>query len=133
MRVGLAGITPWMAPADRFYRIDTALVVPQLDTGDWTLRIHGMVDQEVDLTWDDLLPQPMRAALVTLTCVSNEVGGDLIGNACWTGWPIRDLLAAGQAQAGADMVLSTQRRRLHRRHAARGARPTTATRCSRSP
>ena len=101
------GITPYVVPNRDFYRIDTALVVPQMDTRGWRLRVHGLVDQEVEIDWDTLLSKPMQQALVTLTCVSNEVGGDLAGNAVWTGWPIRELLALAGPQPGADMVLST--------------------------
>jgi len=101
------GISPYVVPAADFYRIDTALVVPQIDSSGWRLRVHGMVGREVTLDWETLLSKPMKQAMVTLTCVSNEVGGDLIGNAVWTGWPIRDLLAMASPQAGADMVLST--------------------------
>jgi DMSO/TMAO reductase YedYZ molybdopterin-dependent catalytic subunit len=101
------GITPYVVNADDFYRIDTALVVPQVSTSDWRLKVHGMVDHEVSIDWKTLLSKPLQQALVTLTCVSNEVGGDLAGNAVWTGWPIRELLAMASPKAGADMVLST--------------------------
>jgi DMSO/TMAO reductase YedYZ molybdopterin-dependent catalytic subunit len=101
------GITPYVVPNAEFYRIDTALVVPQVDTRGWKLRVHGLVDREVEIDWDTLMAKPMQEALVTLTCVSNEVGGDLAGNAVWTGWPIRELLAMAGPQRGADMVLST--------------------------
>ena len=105
--VDVPGITPYVVPNRDFYRIDTALVVPQMDTRGWRLRVHGLVDQEVEIDWDTLVSKPMQQALVTLTCVSNEVGGDLAGNAVWTGWPIRELLALAGPQPGADMVLST--------------------------
>ncbi|MGZ4742804.1 MAG: molybdopterin-dependent oxidoreductase [Oryzihumus sp.] len=103
----LPGITPYVVPNVDFYRIDTALVVPQVDTAGWKLRVHGLVGEEVTITWDELLAKPMKQALVTLTCVSNEVGGDLAGNAVWTGWPIRELLAMARPDPTADMVLST--------------------------
>ena len=106
-QLDVPGITPYVVPNADFYRIDTALVVPQLDTGGWRLRVHGMVEREVELDWDALLSKPMQQALVTLTCVSNEVGGDLAGNAVWTGWPVRELSAMAGPQPGADMVLST--------------------------
>jgi DMSO/TMAO reductase YedYZ molybdopterin-dependent catalytic subunit len=106
-QLNIPGITPYVVPNAEFYRIDTALVVPQMDTRGWKLRVHGLVDREVEIDWDTLLSKPMQEALVTLTCVSNEVGGDLAGNAVWTGWPIRELLAMAGPQRGADMVLST--------------------------
>ena len=102
----VAGITPYVTPNADFYRIDTALRVPSVDTADWRLRIHGAVDHEVELTWDDLLALPLEEHLATLSCVSNEVGGDLIGNALWLGYPIRHLLERAGPRAGADMVLS---------------------------
>ncbi|HEY5249454.1 MAG TPA: molybdopterin-dependent oxidoreductase [Dermatophilaceae bacterium] len=101
------GVTPYiMANAD-FYRIDTALVVPRLDASAWKLKVHGMVDREVTIDWATLLSKPMQDSLVTLMCVSNEVGGNLTGNAVWTGWPVRELLGMAGPRQGADMVLST--------------------------
>jgi DMSO/TMAO reductase YedYZ molybdopterin-dependent catalytic subunit len=92
---------------DEFYRIDTALTVPQLSRADWQLRIHGMVDRELTYRFEDLKSFKAVEKLVTLTCVSNPVGGDLIGNAAWTGYLVRDLLAGAGVHADADMVLST--------------------------
>ena len=106
-QLDVKGITPYIVDNASFYRIDTALVVPQLDTASWSLKVHGMVDREVTIDWATLLTKPMQDALVTLMCVSNEVGGDLTGNAVWTGWPVRDLLKLAGPKAGADMVLST--------------------------
>ncbi len=106
-QLDVKGITPYIMDNADFYRIDTALVVPQLDTAGWSLKVHGMVDQEVTIDWATLLTKPMQEALVTLMCVSNEVGGDLTGNAVWTGWPVRELLKLAGPKAGADMVLST--------------------------
>jgi hypothetical protein len=90
-----------------FYRIDTALSVPQLDRAAWKLRIHGMVDREVPFGFDELARFDVVEKVVTLTCVSNPVGGNLISNAVWTGYRVRDLLAAAGVQPDADMVLST--------------------------
>jgi len=101
------GLTPLITPAADFYRIDTALVVPQVDPAQWRLRIHGLVAHEITLTWDELLALPLVENAATLSCVSNEVGGDLVGNAVWLGYPIRELLAKAQPAADADMVLST--------------------------
>ncbi|GAA2224952.1 molybdopterin-dependent oxidoreductase [Herbiconiux moechotypicola] len=103
----VAGITPYVTGNDSFYRIDTALQVPQVDSSNWALRITGMVEQEIELGYDELLALPLEEHLVTLACVSNEVGGDLIGNALWLGYPIRLLLERAKPLAGADMVLST--------------------------
>jgi DMSO/TMAO reductase YedYZ molybdopterin-dependent catalytic subunit len=101
------GITPWRTANDTFYRIDTALSVPAIDPGDWRLRIHGMVDRPLELTFRDLLRRRIVHKYVTLTCVSNEIGGDLAGNAQWTGVPLADLLAEVGTSPRADAVKST--------------------------
>ena len=90
-----------------FYRIDTALSVPQLSRADWRLKVHGMVDREITYSFEDLQQFEVIEKVVTLTCVSNPVGGDLISNASWTGYRVRDLLAGAGVHADADMVLST--------------------------
>lgn len=105
--VGVAGVEPFVVPDGQFYRIDTALSPPQIDPSSWSLKVTGMVEQEVTLTWAELIAKPMQQAMVTLMCVSNEVGGSLTGNAIWTGWPVRELLAMARPKAGADMVLSS--------------------------
>ena len=105
--LGIPGLAPVVTPTAAFYRIDTALVVPQVDPADWSLRVHGMVDREITLTWDDLVASALHEADVTLACVSNTVGGDLIGNARWLGLPVREVLARAGVHADADMVLST--------------------------
>ncbi len=105
--LGVRGIAPWRTPNGDFYRIDTTLVPPAIQPTDWQLRIHGMVDQEVTVTYQDLVGRPFAEGWVTLACVSNEVGGDLIGNAWWSGVPVRELLAQAGIQQGADAVLQT--------------------------
>ena len=100
------GLAPLFTPNSEYYRIDTALQVPRIDTETWRLRITGMVEQEVEVSLDELLALPLIETAVTLACVSNEVGGGLIGNAMWTGYPIRSLLERARPLAGADMVLS---------------------------
>ncbi|MCD1284309.1 molybdopterin-dependent oxidoreductase [Brevibacterium sp. GP-SGM9] len=101
------GLAPIVTARDDFYRIDTALIPPAVSAQTWSLRIHGMVEEEVTITMDELLALPLEEHYLTLTCVSNEVGGDLVGNAKWLGYPVRELLARARPQAGADMVLST--------------------------
>ncbi|GAA4909923.1 hypothetical protein GCM10023334_008370 [Nonomuraea thailandensis] len=105
LRIG--GLSPFVTPNKDFYRVDTALVVPQVDPADWTLRIHGMVDRPVELTFADLLKLPLTEADVTLTCVSNEVGGPYVGNARWLGARMSDVLRRAGLRADADMLLST--------------------------
>ncbi len=96
----------FITPNADFYRIDTALSVPQLSRTDWQLRIHGMVDREITYRFEDLERFDVVEKVVTLTCVSNPVGGDLISNAAWTGYRVRDLLAEAGIHRDADMVLS---------------------------
>ena len=81
----IADLTPIIVPNEDFYRIDTALGIPRVDAATWKLRIHGMVEQEVTLTYADLLAMPLEEQVVTIACVSNEVGGRLVGNARWRG------------------------------------------------
>ena len=100
------GLAPLITPNAEFYRVDTALTVPTIDPATWRLVIDGMVDQRVELSFDDLVGMGLDEYGVTLTCVSNQVGGDLVGNAIWQGVPIRDVLAMAGVQSGADMVLS---------------------------
>ncbi|MGI4895497.1 MAG: molybdopterin-dependent oxidoreductase [Janthinobacterium lividum] len=102
-----SGLTTYATKTDDFYRIDTALVVPELTAEDWTLRIHGMVEKELTLTFQDLLGLPLRERWITLTCVSNEVGGTYIGNARWLGYPLKDLFEQVGIRAGADMLYAT--------------------------
>jgi hypothetical protein len=101
------GVTPWLTPGKDFYRIDTALSVPEIKAEEWELRVHGLVEQEVRLTFQDLLDAELIESHVTLTCVSNPVGGNLAGNAKWLGLPIREVLKRARPKDGADMVLST--------------------------
>jgi DMSO/TMAO reductase YedYZ molybdopterin-dependent catalytic subunit len=102
---GIDGLTPIVMPNSRFYRIDTALLVPNVDASTWSLRIHGMVDRETTLTYAELSGLPMFEQYVTISCVSNEVGGDLVGNAKWTGVRLRDVLAMAGVQAGATQIV----------------------------
>ncbi|WP_449278838.1 molybdopterin-dependent oxidoreductase [Leucobacter sp. GX24907] len=104
--LGVDGVAPLITPNHDFYRIDTALTIPNIDPANWELRIHGLVEQEVRLSWDDLLALPLEESVATLSCVSNEVGGGLVGNAVWLGYPIRDLLSQAQPLPEADMALS---------------------------
>ena len=81
------GITPYLTDNADFYRVDTALRVPDVPTEGWTLRVHGMVDKELNLTYQDLLDRDLVEKRITLTCVSNPVGGEYLGNATWLGVP----------------------------------------------
>jgi DMSO/TMAO reductase YedYZ molybdopterin-dependent catalytic subunit len=105
--LGIDGSEPWLTPNDEFYRIDTALSVPLVQPDDWRLRVHGMVDEEVVLDFDDLVALGLVDRWVTLCCVSNSVGGSLIGNALWTGVRVSDVLGIAGPHPDADAVLST--------------------------
>jgi DMSO/TMAO reductase YedYZ molybdopterin-dependent catalytic subunit len=100
------GITPIVIPNSDFYRIDTAIVVPQVNPDNWVLTIDGMVDQPLTLTFDDLVAEADLITPVTLSCVSNEVGGGLVGNAVWQGVPLTRLLDRAGVQPGATQIAS---------------------------
>ncbi|HEY0001750.1 MAG TPA: molybdopterin-dependent oxidoreductase [Actinoplanes sp.] len=103
--VQVVGASAFVSSNQDFYRIDTALYPPQVDPSTWQLRIHGMVRNPITITWAELLQRPMIERYVTLACVSNEVGGDLIGNALWLGTPIKELLDEAEPLPGADQVI----------------------------
>ena len=100
------GLTQWITPNDRFYRIDTALSIPRVDPKSWTLAIDGLVDRPLLFTLDDLLSMELVDAAITLSCVSNEIGGPLVGNAVWTGVPLSELLETAGIGTTAEQVMS---------------------------
>src|SRR6056297_2903578 len=102
----LDGLDPFVTPNADFYRIDTALVVPQVSKDSWRLKIGGMVDNPMELTFDDLLARPQVERYITLSCVSNPIGGDLIGNALWQGVLLRDILEEAGVQPAATQIVS---------------------------
>ncbi|WP_344217428.1 molybdopterin-dependent oxidoreductase [Kribbella sancticallisti] len=105
--VDVPGVSRFVTPNQSFYRVDTLLTVPKVDPRTWELRIHGMVDRELRLNFADLLNRRLIERDITLTCVSNEVGGPYVGNARWIGVPIAELLREAGVQGGADAVKST--------------------------
>jgi DMSO/TMAO reductase YedYZ molybdopterin-dependent catalytic subunit len=101
------GTGPGFVTATRdFYRVDTALTLPRIDLNTWRLRLHGMVDTEIELSFDDLLGRPLMERDITLNCVSNEVGGPYIGTARWLGVPLGPLLREAGLRAGADQLVA---------------------------
>ncbi|HAS10438.1 MAG TPA: molybdopterin-binding oxidoreductase [Acidimicrobiaceae bacterium] len=102
---GIPGLSPLFTPNDRFYRIDTALLIPQVPVEDWTLRVHGMVDEPFEIGFDELTSLGLVETDITLTCVSNRLGGDLVGNARWLGVPLRLLLERAGVQDRADQIV----------------------------
>ena len=103
--IAVDGISPLVTSNSDFYRIDTALNVPQVDPDHWALRVHGRVDHPFEITFAELLAMPMVEEYVTLSCVSNEVGGPLISTAKWLGVPLRTLLDRAGVQRGADQIV----------------------------
>ena len=101
------GISSFITPNSQFYRVDTALFVPQVDPSNWQLRIHGMVAREIVVTFDELLRRPLIEDYLTLCCVSNPVGGPYVGNAKWLGASLASLLRAAGPAAGASQLLCT--------------------------
>jgi DMSO/TMAO reductase YedYZ molybdopterin-dependent catalytic subunit len=102
----VAGLDPFITPNDRFYRVDTALLVPGLRAEDWRVRVHGMVEREVVLGYEQLLARPLIERDITLTCVSNPIGGRYVDNARWIGARLKDLLEEAEPHPGADQIVS---------------------------
>jgi DMSO/TMAO reductase YedYZ molybdopterin-dependent catalytic subunit len=101
----VAGVTPIVVPSRDFYRIDTQLLTPRLDASNWELTVNGMVDRELTFSYADLVAMPQVEEYVTLACVSNEVGGNLVGNARWSGVPLRHVLDMAGVQSGASQLV----------------------------
>jgi DMSO/TMAO reductase YedYZ molybdopterin-dependent catalytic subunit len=97
---------PYRTPNVDFYRIDTAFILPQLTANDWKLKVHGLVEHPFEITYAELLAQPLVERWITLACVSQEVGGDLIGNALWRGVLLAPLLERAGVRSGADQLVS---------------------------
>ncbi|MGH3195349.1 MAG: molybdopterin-dependent oxidoreductase [Streptosporangiaceae bacterium] len=107
VNLDIPGLAPFLTPNTDFYRVDTALVLPQVDPSSWQLRIHGMVNREITLTFEELIKRPLIEDYVTLCCVSNPVGGPYIGNALWLGASLRAVLREAGIMAGADQLMCT--------------------------
>jgi DMSO/TMAO reductase YedYZ molybdopterin-dependent catalytic subunit len=103
--LNIPGLSPFYTPNAQFYRVDTSLTIPQVSASTWQLRIHGMVDNPLTITFDQLSQMPMTEHDVTLTCVSESVGGGYIGNARWQGTLLAPLLRKAGIQAGADQIV----------------------------
>jgi DMSO/TMAO reductase YedYZ molybdopterin-dependent catalytic subunit len=107
VNLDIPGLSPFITSNNSFYRVDTAIVLPQVAPSSWQLRIHGMVNREITLTFDELLKRPLVEDYITLCCVSNPVAGPYIGNALWLGTSLASLLREAGIQAGADQLLCT--------------------------
>ena len=103
--LAVPGVSPIITPNERFYRIDTALLVPRPNVDTWRLRVTGMVANPFELTYDELLAMPLHDQYVTIACVSNEVGGSLVGNALWRGVRLKELLARARIDPAATQIV----------------------------
>jgi DMSO/TMAO reductase YedYZ molybdopterin-dependent catalytic subunit len=102
----IRGLTPFTTPNGDFYRVDTALLLPQIEPDEWRLRIHGRVANPMTLTFDDLLGRDLIERDITIACVSNEIGGELAGHARWLGAPLKTLLDEVAPERGADQLVT---------------------------
>jgi DMSO/TMAO reductase YedYZ molybdopterin-dependent catalytic subunit len=103
----IPGLSSFITPNSSFYRVDTAIVLPEVPPSGWHLRIHGMVAREITISFDELIRRPLTADYITLTCVSNPVGGPYVGNAEWIGASLASLLREAGIRAGAEQLLCT--------------------------
>ncbi|MGK9147092.1 molybdopterin-dependent oxidoreductase [Plantibacter flavus] len=103
----IPGLSSLYTPNEKFYRVDTALTVPSVDPATWSLTVDGMVGKPVQISFEELVAMGLDEYSITMTCVSNEVGGNLLGTAKWLGVPVRDVLKRAMPESDADMVLST--------------------------
>jgi DMSO/TMAO reductase YedYZ molybdopterin-dependent catalytic subunit len=103
--LAIPGLSPVITPNATFYRIDTAFSVPRVDIQEWSLTVEGRVDRPYSISYFDLLDMRMVERDVTLSCVSNQVGGDLVGNARWLGVPLVEILDRAGVQEGAEQLV----------------------------
>ena len=101
----VTGISPIVTPNSDFYRIDTALVVPSVDVNSWELSVSGMVNNPYTMTFRELIDMGLVETPVTLSCVSNKVGGHLVDNAVWRGVPLADVLNRAGVKNGATQIV----------------------------
>ena len=106
VQLSVREITPFTTPIDSFYKVHTALVLPQVEPDSWKLRIHGRVANPITLSFDDLLERDLIERDITISCVSNEVGGELAGHARWLGAPLKTLLDEVRPESGADQIVT---------------------------
>ncbi len=104
--VQVSGVDRFVTANADFYRVDISLVTPRVDASTWTLTIDGMVDHPLTLSYDDLLAMPLIERNITLTCVSNEVGGSYVSTSKWLGVPFSEIIKRVGVQAGVDQVYS---------------------------
>jgi DMSO/TMAO reductase YedYZ molybdopterin-dependent catalytic subunit len=103
--LNIPGLSPFYTPEAQFYRVDTSLALPVISPSAWQLRIRGMVDNPMTITFGELMRMPMIEHDVTLTCVSENIGGPYIGNARWEGTLLANVLRRAGIQSGADQIV----------------------------
>jgi DMSO/TMAO reductase YedYZ molybdopterin-dependent catalytic subunit len=103
----IPGLSSFITPDSSFYRVDTAIVLPEVDPAHWQLHVHGMVEREITVSFAELLRKPLIEHYVTLTCVSNPVSGPYIGNAKWLGASLASIIRSARPKAGASQLLCT--------------------------
>ena len=103
----IPGLSSFVTPSNTFYRVDTAIVLPEVDPQHWQLHIHGMVEREVTISFAELLRRPLIEHYVTLTCVSDPVAGPYIGNAKWLGASLASIIRSARPRPGATQLLCT--------------------------
>jgi DMSO/TMAO reductase YedYZ molybdopterin-dependent catalytic subunit len=103
----IPGLSSFITPNSSFYRVDTAIVLPEIPPENWHLRVHGMVSREITISFAELVRRPLTADYLTLTCVSNPVAGPYVGNALWVGASLASLLRQAGVRSGADQLLCT--------------------------
>ena len=101
----IEGISPYITSNDDFYRIDTALRVPTIEPADWSLTVDGLVGNPYELSYEEILKMELVKKDVTLTCVSNEIGGPLVGNAVWAGVPLSEIISKSEPLSNAEQVM----------------------------
>ena len=101
----IEGISPYITSNKDFYRIDTALRVPTIEPADWSLTLNGLVENPYELSYDEILEMDLVKKDVTLTCVSNEIGGPLVGNAVWSGVPLSEIISKSKPLPEAQQVM----------------------------
>ena len=94
-----------ITPTYLFYRIDINPIVPEVDVNSWNLQIKGMVDNPLELSYDEIRSMHAIEEFVTLECISNKIGGDLTGTALWKGVPLKNILEKAKIVPGVKYIV----------------------------
>ncbi len=96
------GTRPELTSSEDFYRIDINTLPVEIDEATWRLELDGMLEKPLSLTLEEIRSRPSISQVITLECISNNVGGDLISTAEWTGVRLKDVLAEAGLKPGAN-------------------------------